>query len=227
MSTSAVMQEAIGREYRTKINRLDRRLMHGDPFFIFNVFPRQHIFYASYGARVVQACPAGAPHSPALVIPAFVSDFSQSKDDSASVDERAIPGEDVVAEILNMFGDPANTPLKRWGVFVSRSERPGKREVETAKEDLFPTLQRLVDAGNKLYMGDARDRDQIGELHRIAAKTLGLKPQWMLTDHILGTCEGCGSSIVPGAAFCAGGCVIDEARARKLRPQLFVNQKGA
>ena len=209
------------------IERLDRRFFDGPPTYIFNLFDREHPFYASYGTRIVPACPQGKEYSDPLVIPHFVSDFVQKTGDEGGLLEKAIPGEDVVAEILRMLADAQNTPVSEWGVFASKNSTPTKHEIKAARERLVRTLQRIVDEGNKMYSGSAAQRDEVGSRHRAAARYLNLEPAWMLTDVVMDRCDGCNVPVAAGVAFCTNGCVVDETKARKIKPWLFTGQPVA
>ncbi len=211
---------------RHKVERLDRHFFDGPSTYIFNLYPREFPFYASYGTRIVPACPEDEDYSEPLVIPYMVSDFVQKQGDDGGLLEKAIPGVAVVAEILNMLGDTIN-PISAWGVFASKTETPTKAEIKAARERLITTLQNVVAQGNSYYNGAPEDRKNLCEKHLMAARYLNLSPVWAMPEAVMDRCESCNVPVVAGVAFCSNGCIVDEAKARKAKPWLFSGQPVA
>ena len=205
----------------------------GPLIYVHNIYDREVVFNASYGTKIIPACPIGQEFAKPLVIPYMVPDFVQKTTDEGGVEEKAIPGVHVVREILRMPADMHQVPCSEWGVFDSANEVPTRKELNAAKEKLIPRLRAKVDEGNKLFNGTAAERQMIGMEHRKAVRWLNemagivMEPEWMGAAIVTQRCPFCGVAVMPNMAFCPNGDVLDEARARIARPYMFTNVPAA
>jgi hypothetical protein len=225
-----VTQDAISKSNKDwdipVMTRAMKRAAEENPIFIFNVGPMR---WTCSGNRIIQACPEGAKYSPALVIPAIVSE-------TVVVDTRKMArhdedGMDVARDVVGLgpFKSKGDD-LTQYGVFIAAGEEPTKAELLEAHAKLNAHYARLVQTGDNYHAQGGKAVDDIQALHRDAVKRLGLSRPWAAANQAMVPCAGCQQPVLPGTVRCphAGcGAVLDEAKARVLYPHLYQTAQAA
>jgi hypothetical protein len=90
------------------------------------------------------------------------------------------------------------------GVFICAGDRPTKAEIEAATKVRDEYFERLVFEADRMYEREGT-KVEITELHRRAARTLGVERDWIYTQKQAPktiACPSCDSPISPKAAVC-------------------------
>ncbi len=208
-----------------------------DCVYIFNVSPRQQGPIQVNGRNyIIPACLEGEDVSEPLKIPGTVfgeefkrtigictNEFSRTQEDGSEV-ARKIMG-------LAAFCKP-DQDLRREGCFISETREAKSADVNAARDRFIERCNDLVNEARGFYsinngmvtLTSGRLVSNIASQHRMAAKYLGIEQgePWASKQTVqMQVCDGCGVSVRPGLAFCANGCILDEAKARKAKPWLF------
>ena len=114
---------------------------------------------------------------------------------------------------------PANSSLRPFGVFISKTPNPTEEDLAPARLALRQRQQDLVNEANEIYVTDREHASQLisSQWHRKAALDLNKTPQecpW-LGESIMPAerkkCPSCGTPYEVGIAECAKcGDVLDE-----------------
>ena len=197
------------REGAASIERLDPRLLVGEPTYLFNVYLTEHnVNLGTVGQFYIPACPEGKEweRSP-NVIPGTVEDIYPHFTDREEYRSRPTVGEDVVNAILGIgVGQHASEDIRRFGIFASPNEVPTKKELATANAVLVTELQKQIrDADNLAASskGDERESAQNEKFYR-AARRLNVKRSWMSEAAEMTVCPFCSVAVGPTASICHG-----------------------
>jgi hypothetical protein len=199
-------------------------------FYIYNTSPVPFTRgLGSMGTFHIPACPEGAEYAPN---PLKITDpyFEHYPAGHKQVNYREWNGIDVCKDILGVMPPAhADNDLTRMGVFISESNPPKKSEIAEAKEKLTVYFQELCLEGDLMAGGDDLARQSIrnSNKHKVAAKYIGYEADWCTLPRQRIPCPACGGMVVKGAAIHndpACGAILDEAKARKFLPHLFVNE---
>lgn len=197
------------REGAAVIERLDPRLLTGEPTYLFNIYSTEHqINLGTAGQYYIPPCPEGKEwvRSP-NVIPGTVEDIYPHFTDREEYRCRPIPGEDVVKAALGIGpGQAANEDIRRFGIFTSHSSTPSKQELADAKKQLIPYLQREIRKADQLAASaDPMERKSLESDHFYkAARYLNVKKPWMSEAQEMTQCPFCSIAVSPAASICSG-----------------------
>ena len=189
------------------VERLDPRLLTGRPTYLFNIYGNEWTRNTgTTGIYYIPACPEDkayvrAPQS----IPGTVEDIYPHFSDHEHYRNRPTPGEDIVAAVLN--GGGPTDEIVSWGVFASHNEEPTKAELNAAKANLIPRLNRLLRQADQLFASaDPMERKSVDDdkFYR-AARFLNVKKPWMSEAQEMTVCPFCSSPVRPEAPKC-GSC---------------------
>lgn len=193
------------REGAAVIERLDPRLLAGEPTYLFNIYGTEHMVnLGTAGQYYIPPCPEGkewvrAPQS----VPGTVEDIYPHFTDREEYRSRAIPGEDIVRDILS-----AGTPMdiQRYGIFGSHNSSPTKQELQAAKNILVKELQKEIREADELAASaDPMDRKSAqNEKFYRAARYLNIKKGWMSESAEMTLCPFCSIPVRPTASKCSG-----------------------
>lgn len=136
-----------------------------------------------------------------------------------------IPSYDAAVDVCDKF----NGHMGRGsfaGLFVIPQGRstPTDEELSNAEEKLRAWEIALVREGDRYH--DIRRPADISDLHRNAARHLGLKKAWLPENIQSGECPGCGENVKAGIVRCPHcHAILDKVKARELYPELFMNKE--
>lgn len=102
------------------------------------------------------------------------------------------------------------------GVFVIADGRsvPSEAELAEASRKLLSWDLALISEGDTYF--DRNRKEDISDLHRNAARRLGLKKPWLPENQLAAACPVCGSDIKPGVAVCPNcTAILDPVRYAK------------
>lgn len=193
---------------------------NGPKRYIYNVFNLQWVKnLGSLGRKVIPSVETNGSDRPAdwepfskpLVIPHLtVEEWDRGEGQSSHT---PWPSDMVVADIIGSNQSHPRNDLRNYGVFVAAGEKPTKEEIAEAKVRLAAQLADDLRDGDNLWGGDAKQRAQISNIHRRAARYLGVKREWDSAIVAQSNCPFCASSINPGALKCTScGEILDQER---------------
>jgi hypothetical protein len=231
----ANLQVVPGQKMSTNVPYMDpeeRELIQNAPkVYLWNPSPRTFIDYrGALGRRVVTPCVAGEKLSEPLVIDGWLPETAVDQVDGSTVLLKWLKtsGRKVALEIAK-----AN---EKYGVFVSDGPVPTDEEIDAATGKLHATYSALVrEADEKAQVNGGMELGDNGKYqaaitkdHIEAARVLGLNPSWAKIQGKMIECEGCGQPVTPNAVRCPHpgcGAILNEEKARKLFPHLFMQEK--
>lgn len=156
--------------------------------YVFNVGPKRQESVSSHGTMIVPACPKGARHSKALILPGVPYERYNMQGNVLDVQyhgngDLEDPGWDFACQVIGGYTHPngqwegqmltkANS-MERFGVGISRQWPPTEAEIEFARSKMLAHYSELAN--------QAREAHAIGRLssvvtadHYLAAKELDL-----------------------------------------------------
>jgi hypothetical protein len=222
---------AVKREGAATIERLDPRLLTGDPWYIFNIYDTEEtINLGTAGQYYIPPCPEGKDwvRSPS-VIPGTVEDIYPHFTDREEYRCRPTAGEDVMKAALGYgVGQSEAEDRRRFGIFATHNSTPTKQELAEAKKRLVAELQKQLRKADQLFASaDPMERKSVDndQFYR-AARFLNVKKPWMSEAAEMTTCPFCASPVSPQAAIC-GSCnqVISQARFEEIKAQIAAGAK--
>lgn len=195
--------------------------------YIFNVGPRPwNRSLGSLGNFHVPACLEGAKVSAPLKIDGVI--LERVAIDMNKMGNRYEEGIDVAHDVLFMGrGYVPELSGENWGLFITDSPTPSPVEIKAAQAKLRTTQARLVDEGDALDRQNKRH--EITDMHRDAAKALGVNRSWMSQEpREVANCPACQKPVDIEAVACpACGAVLDWERAKIYFPEKYVAYKAA
>ena len=226
---NAVAQEAkkLNRKIVEQVPQMIAKLAKEKTVYIFNVGPTSHQRQlGSLGTFTVQACPEGEEVSVPLKIEGVI--LERIAIDMDKMANRYEDGMDVANDV--MFIGRGYTPdldRRRWGLFISESPNASKAQIKEAKSELLKTYGKLVSDADNLERNNKRD--QIGEIHRVAARALGVTKAWMPeTPREASNCPACQKMIDIESVKCPHcSAILDWERARDFYPTEYNAWKSA
>lgn len=198
-----------------KVERLDSRLLTGEPYYLFNIYRREfNINLGTCGQYWIPACPEGQEwfRSPSIV-PGTVEDIYPHFTDSEEYRCRPTSGEDVVKAVLGL--DRPEEDITSLGVFASHNFTPAKQEVAACKSKLIPKLQKQIAQADRMFVSaDAGERMSVFDPKYFdAARYLNVKKPWLSEAAEMTMCPFCSIAVSPNAAICSGcNQVIDQTK---------------
>lgn len=214
------------REGAATIERLDSRLLTGDPWYIFNIYSSEHqVNLGTAGQYYIPPCPEGKEwvRSP-TVIPGTVEDIYPHFNDKEEYRVTARIGEDVMKCALGYgAGQSKEEDLRRFGIFASRNSSPSKAELLEAKKRLVPELQKQIATADKLASSaDTLDRQSVyDDKFFRAARYLNVKKPWLSEAAEMTQCPFCSIAVSPSASICHGcNQIINQAAFDATKKQL-------
>lgn len=190
------------------IERLDPRLMTGEPTYLFNIYGVEEIVNTgSTGTFFIPACPRDkeyirAPQS----IPGTVEDIYPHFNDKEYYRARPTVGEDIVKAVLGIgLGATPQENRTRFGWFSSKSKVPSKQELAEAKSKLVEYLQFVLrEADEFASSSDPKMRESISDKHFRAAEYMNVTRPWQHKAEAMTICPFCSTAVRPGSSRCAG-----------------------
>lgn len=177
--------------------------------FIINVGPKSWIQeMGGRGKFYIPACPDGEVHS--LPVPILGLFPETVPVDQKKLEVRYEDGYTVALDIIGIGNNrgTANSLLP-WGVFVSRTAKPSKEDLERANNLLDEKAARLVQEADDFYNAGPAEYKNITGDHRWALNRTHQMRQWAQPLVKMDVCEGCGEPIKPTIAVHSCGAVID------------------
>lgn len=200
---------AVRREGAATIERLDPRLLTGEPFYLFNIYSTEHqINLGTAGQYYIPPCPEGKDwvRSP-TVIPGTVEDIYPHFTDKEEYRCRPTPGEDVMKAALGIGrGQTEQEDIRRFGIFSSHNSTPAKHELQEAKRRLVTELQRQIRTADQLF-SSAKPEEKASVYNDQffkAARFLNVKKPWMSESAEMTMCPFCSIAVSPTASICHG-----------------------
>jgi ribosomal protein L32 len=196
------------REGAANIERLDPRLLAGDPIYLFNVYSiSETVNLGTNGMYHMPACPEDKEYIRAnTVIPGTVEGTYPHFTDKEEYRARPTPGEDVAKAFLGIgSGNSADEDRRRFGWFTSTNKTPTKQELDEARKRLNQYLTAKIRKGDELAASaDPQERKSVDDSFYRAAKRLNVKRPWMSEATELVLCPFCGVAVRPTASKCSG-----------------------
>lgn len=201
------MQRGVVNRGNITIERIDRRLLTGDGFYIFNIYANEYtINLGTCGTWLIPACPEDQEYIRApQVVPGTFEDIYPHFNEREEYRSRPTPGEDIVNAILGK--DRPQEDITRFGVFASRNEVPTKAELVAAKKKLIPQLQKDLALADRYYASaNVIERQSVYDDKNFrAARFLNVKKPWLSESAEMTVCPFCSSPVRPEAPKC-GSC---------------------
>ncbi len=202
--------------------------------YIFNVGPKiQEGCGASYGRVMIQPCPEGKEYGDPFIVPGLPHEYYNKEGSTLDVQfhgdgDIEDPGWDWACQAIGGYTDEKGNwegkflakgnSLEKFGVGISRTWPPSKKDVELAKKKLFAEYRVLVQA--------AREAHAVGKLsqvvqdqHFVAAHALGLTAEsgerWLEFSAPARTeekpkCPKCRNAYEPGTVEHECGFILDK-----------------
>lgn len=188
--------------------------------YIFNVGPwMQQRLMGSLGTFNIPACPKDREYSDPVVIDGIVSELYPINE--GEMKRTMEKGEYIAQQILGVgpFLSPRNSFVP-FGVFVSKSRKPSKNEIETAKGELQKKFLELVTEADLAAANGPKAAEETirPETHFVAARALGktvVDCPWLKNAQVPAErkeCFGCGQPYKVGILKCVCGAVLDKPR---------------
>lgn len=209
-----MLNAALLRDGAPVIERIDPRLLGGDPIYIFNIYSiTETVNLGTNGMYFVPPCPAGEAYvrSPS-VIPGTVEGTYPHFGEREEYRARPVPGSDVARCVLGIDEGP-NVDRRRFGWFTSTNAVPTKAELAEAKKHLVAFLTAKVRKGDELAASaDPALKMSVDDSFYDAAHFLNVKKNWMSEATEMTLCPFCSVSVRPTASKCSGcGEIINAA----------------
>lgn len=217
------MQRGQNNHGKVTIDRLDPRLLVGEPTYLFNIYSNEYtINLGTCGIWYIPACPEGKTvHRAPQAVPGTFEDIYPHFTEGEEYRSRAIPGEDIVTAILGLDRPQENITVE--GVFASKNEKPNKDEISAARQKLIPNLQRkLAKADQYFASAHAHERQSVyDDKFFRAARYLNVKKSWLSEANEMTVCPFCTIAVSPTASICHG-ChqVIDQVQFDAMKAQV-------
>jgi hypothetical protein len=216
-----------------KMAAITKAASEANRLYIFNVGPWSHRRdMGSCGSYFVPACPEGKEFGDPLVIQGIESEpYPMTPTQMAILpkcgEHAQIAGDgDGALFAQQVLGEgpmmPRTSSWRPFGVFISKTPQPSKKDLESAKLELQKRYALLVEEANDLWAhgrGSAEARSIQREYHYLAAiklkKTVAECP-WLGDTQLAvprETCPGCGVQYDVGILKCRHcGYVLDKQR---------------
>ena len=189
--------------------------------WICNITEQSHgPIYFDFGQFVVEGCREGEKYRMTLV----TDRISRVDQGEKRTTELAVGALEIAHELArHINGDIGDDSF--MGVFVCERAEPTKEELEGARERLRAYYERVVLVADDDFQR-SRQSLLIPDFARRAAKALNLEKGYVQSSVRMEPCIGCGKPQREGIAMCGDcGAILDEAKARKIYPHLFVEQR--
>ncbi len=202
-------QGTVAREGAATIDRIDPRLLTGDPIYLYNIYSiTDTVNLGTSGMYYMPPCPENKEwvRSP-NIIPGTVEGTYAHFTEREEYRTRATPGEDVAKCFLGIGpGDnKAYTDRTRFGWFTSTNSTPSKAELAEAKKKLHAYLTAKIRKADELAASaDPQDRKSVDDSFYAAANRLNVKRPWMSEATEMTLCPFCSIPVRPSASKCSG-----------------------
>jgi hypothetical protein len=200
------------------------KLCHDPYYYIFNVGPWQwRRQLGGRGTRTVQKCADGKEYSDPLPMPKLDNETVAS--DMNKMENRQEDGIEVVdAFMMRGYGFRPEQSLENWGVLAIDHWPPTKEEIQKARKNLSFKYDELIAEADRYQ--EQRKHEDIGEFHRLAARSRGLNKAWLNENPDLVPCGACGMSVMPNIAKCPHcRATLNVELARKFFPEEYRPQE--
>lgn len=204
------------REGAAKVERIDPRLLEGDPIYLFNIYQiEETVNLGTSGTYYMPPCPKDKEwvRSP-NIIPAVHEGTYAHFQDKEEYRARPTPGSDIAACFLGIGpGQGPEEDRRRFGWFTSTNSAPTKAELADAKKRLVAYLTAKIRKGDELSASaDPNDRKSVDDSFYAAAQHLNVKRPWMSEATEMTLCPFCSVPVRPSASKCSGcGEIINAA----------------
>lgn len=195
--------------------------------YIFNVSPKSFSRnLGSLGTFFVPGCEKGEDVSAPLMIPGVL--LERVANDMHKMGNRYEEGMDVARDV--MFQGRGYAPelnRERFGMFISDSPEPTKKQISAAKAMLRQNYAKLVDEADAYDRNNKRD--QITEMHREAATCLGVTKAWMSQEpREAADCPACHKRIDIESILCPHcEAILDIEGAKQYHPEKYLAYQRA
>lgn len=223
MTHEEFMQRGAVNRGNVRIERLDPRLLVGEPTYLFNIYSNEYtINLGTCGQWYIPPCPEGKEfmRSPQFV-PGTFEDIYPHYTEGEEFRSRPTPGEELVKAILGT--DRPQENITRFGVFASKNLTPTKQELIEAKKKLIPQLQKELATADQYFASpNSAERQSVyDDKYYRAARFLNVKKPWLSEAQEMTVCPFCNIAVSPSASICHG-ChqVIDQARYDAMKQQI-------
>lgn len=173
----------------------------------------------TYGVFHIPARPKNEPYGIIVVTPrSDAIDIGDSRRFTVQVSAR-----EIAADIIQ--------DLEDHGILVCEAARPSSEEISAATEARDAWYKQLVADADEMWARGHSYRE-ISDMHRRAAKNMGLEREWAYVPQRSVDCPACGEKVREGVAICRHcNAVLDTERAAKYFPsgirENFPRQKFA
>lgn len=217
-----------GNKLMPKIPDLIKRVSEEHKLYIFNVGPWPHTRgLGSLGSRYIPACEEGQEYSRPLIVPGIVTEEYPPTEKLLQDDGQWI-AEQILGEGRHL--DPSQS-FRRYGVFISHTEKPSKADLQAAREQLEGHYRDLVAKADAAYaQGPKATEETISADHYLAARKLNLGPAqcgWIKNATNAASranCEGCGATYEVGVILCRScGFILDPVKYAKNKERFAKN----
>lgn len=200
------METGIANSGNRKVQRIDPRMLTGEPTYLFNIYGNEYTRdLGTWGIWYIPPCPEGKAfiRGPKEV-PGTIVDTYPHFTDSEEFRSVAVPGEDAVKAILGLDNPMDN--ISNYGIFASKNLKPTAEELSAAKKKLIPELQRLLAQADKfLASPDPIERQSVYDTKYFrAARFLNVKKPWLSEAAEMTVCPFCTVAVSPQASICSG-----------------------
>jgi hypothetical protein len=184
--------------------------------YIFNVSPMRYTRHmGSTGTFVIEAKEEGKDYSEPLVIPGIF--FEPVPKNEAAMELQQDEGRYIAQQIIGTGKHlKESDSLTKYGVFISDTNPPNKKDLAKATAMFHKYCQILVNEANAAWgLGQAKFNESRNNEWFMAAGILGFTAQQLAwlgqaeAPQNRDKCQGCGRSYVVGTLKCECGYVLD------------------
>ncbi|HLW83367.1 MAG TPA: zinc ribbon domain-containing protein [Candidatus Acidoferrales bacterium] len=188
------------------LSAVNHEVRHENTATIASVSDQDFWVTRTYGAFHIPARPKNEPYGFVVVTPRNDAiDIGDSRRFTVQVSAR-----EIAADIIQ--------DLEDHGIVVCEAARPSPEEISAAIERRDAWYKQLVADADEMWARGHSYRE-ISDMHRRAAKSLGLEREWAYVPQRSVDCPACGEKVRADVAMCKHcGATLDAERAAKYFP---------
>jgi hypothetical protein len=164
--------------------------------YLVNITSQQWVLERTYGLYVIRGTQDGEPYAVTHILPRLMRRDRGDKQEELTPLEAWSIAEDLAMQINRDAGEDSFL-----GVFASATPVPEAAALEEARSKLAQFYAQLVVAADGEWER-AHNHLLISDLHRRAARFLGIEKEWAYDPKPLVDCPACGAKIKPEVAVC-------------------------
>jgi len=176
--------------------------------YLINITDQQWVRARTYGNYIIAGKKNGEAFGVTVIRDVQMRrDRGDNQQEFTPLEARAV-AEDLAKSINADAGDGSF-----MGVFVCNAPQPSSAELADAEAKLVEFYKSLISIGDTEWER-THNHLMVSDLHRRAARHLGIEKDWAYDPKPMVDCPACGSKVKPGVAVCRTcGAVLDREKA--------------